>query len=94
MIFIDPYYEISQIALFKSTKRLDWARQKDTVIKSMFYQSKGTAELEIKCCIQFPASYDVKVLKDVIEDHSNRGYDSELDSESSTDSENEEIGFV
>jgi len=52
VMLIDPYYEICQVALFKSSKRINLPKARkyqDVMIQNFLYCSKNQANVEFRC---------------------------------------------
>jgi len=75
-LLIDPYYEHTQIALFKSHMRFPIHNSKkfeDVVIKNIVYctkKNKNDTDFEIKCLTQYPTFFNIDALDDADEEDS------------------------
>jgi hypothetical protein len=65
ILFLDPYYEITLISMFKSTFAYQFPekdkRYQDQIIASFLYSDKSQpTDIVYKCLTQFPDFFDVR----------------------------------
>jgi hypothetical protein len=93
ILLIDPYYDVPQLALFKSSQRFSFPpgkKYQDIMIKNFLYCNKAaTGETEFKCLTQYPEFFEITKLEEQKEEgaeaSAGSGQAGEEDEESSSD---------